>query len=193
MKIIIEQISTVSENINEIVVYVGYTDGVSISGKGEFRFSLTNINNADDFQNSVISSCLNFANVVNNWNITEDDILWLGVNKEVGYTDGLGGVVIQNANKSTGVTLNKLTGQITTNAAALAAAAEISFIVSNSLCGANDMIVINHKSGGTLGSYMIEANAISAGAFRVTIGNVSAGSLSQAIVLQYAIIKGAVS
>lgn len=109
---------------------------------------------------------------------------------KIGYYTGLGGTVTQATSKSTGVTLDKLTGQITMNNAALAAAAEVTFTVTNSTVEATDCVVINHANTGTAGAYVVSANSIAAGSFAVTVSNVSAGSLSEAIVLNFIVIKG---
>ncbi len=97
--------------------------------------------------------------------------------------------VTQATNKSTGVTLNKTTGKIVMNNEALAAAAEASFTVTNSRVAADDVVVVNHASGGTAGSYLVAANSVAAGSFKITVSNVSAGSLSEAIVLQYRVLR----
>ena len=99
------------------------------------------------------------------------------------------GSVTQATNKATGVTLNKVAGVITMADAALAAAAEVSFTVTNSECTASDVVVVNHASAGTAGSYLVQANSIAAGSFAITVANVSAGSLGEAIVLNYQILK----
>ena len=104
-----------------------------------------------------------------------------------------GGTVTQATNKSTGVTLNTESGQITMNDAALAAAAEVSFTVTNSKVAATDVVVACHGSAGTAGSYLVNANAIAAGSFAVTVSNVSGGSLSEAIVINFGALKGASS
>ena len=111
--------------------------------------------------------------------------------KAIGYVDG--GTVTQATNKSTAVTLNTLSGQITMNNAALAAAAEVSFTVTNSEIAATDVVVVNHGSAGTAGSYLVAANTIAAGSFAITVSNVSAGSLSEAIVINFVALKGASS
>ena len=100
------------------------------------------------------------------------------------------GSVTQATNKGTAVTLNKVAGVVTMNGAALAAAAEVSFTVTNSECTASDVVIVNHASAGTAGSYLVQANTIAAGSFKITVSNVSGGSLSEAIVLNYKIIKG---
>ena len=105
----------------------------------------------------------------------------------------IGTTVTQATNKGTGVTANAASGQITMNNAALAAAAEVSFTVTNSEVAATDVVVVNHGSAGTAGSYLVQANTIAAGSFAITVTNVSAGSLSEAIVLNFVALKGASS
>jgi len=111
----------------------------------------------------------------------------------MGYGTGAGGAVTQLTSKSTGVTLNKVTGAITLNNAALADATTVTFLVTCSACAADDVVTAIHKSGGTAGAYLVWAHSPTAGTFSISVRNVSGGSLSQAIVLQYAIFKGAVS
>lgn len=110
-----------------------------------------------------------------------------------GYTTGAGGTVTQLTSKATGVTLNTLSGRITTHNAALAAAAEVTFIVTNSQAAATDVPCVAHASGGTAGAYDVFVSAVAAGSFRITISNMSAGSLSEALVINFVIIKGATS
>ena len=107
----------------------------------------------------------------------------------IGYTTGAGGAVTQLTSKSTGVTLNKLCGAITTHNAALAAAAEVSFTVTNNTVSANDVPVVAIKSGAVAGTYLIDVTAVADGSFRITISNVSTGSLSQSLILNFAVIK----
>lgn len=104
-----------------------------------------------------------------------------------------GGTVTQLTNKATGVTINKARGQITTTNAALAAAAEVKFTVTNNTVAATDVPVVAIASGGTSGSYLICVSAVSAGSFDITLSNASAGSLSQALVINFAIIKAVAS
>ena len=104
-----------------------------------------------------------------------------------------GGTLTQAPNTATGVTLNTESGQITMNNAALAAAAEVTFTVTNSKIAATDVVVDNHGSAGTAGSYLVNANTMASGSFKVTVSNVSAGSLSEAIVINFVALKGASS
>lgn len=108
----------------------------------------------------------------------------------VGYSAGNGGTETQATSKSTGVTLNERTGQITMHDAALAADTAVSFALTNSLITATDMVLCQHQSGGTAGAYTVTAQAGS-GSATITVRNVTAGSLGEAIVLQFAVFKGA--
>lgn len=105
---------------------------------------------------------------------------------------GVGGTVTQATSKSTGVTLSKQTGQITMNAAALASDTTVSFVLTNTMIAATDFLGMNHISGGTPGSYLLNAQC-AAGSATINVRNITAGSLSEAIVIQFVLIKGATS
>lgn len=110
----------------------------------------------------------------------------------VGYGAGAGSAVTQITTKATAVSLNTITGQITTQGAALNDATNVSFTVNNPQIFANDNVVVNHISGGTTGAYQITAsNIIANTSFKITIRNVSGGTLSEILVLQFSIIRGA--
>jgi hypothetical protein len=100
----------------------------------------------------------------------------------------VGGTVTQATDKSTGVTLSKVTGQITMNAAALAASTTVSFVLTNTVIAATDLLVLNHVSGGTLGSYTLNSQP-AAGSATINVRNVSLASLSEAIVIGFAVVK----
>lgn len=108
----------------------------------------------------------------------------------LGYATGAGGAVTQLTSKATGVTLNKLSGQITTFNDALAATTSVSFVVTNSLIEAGDVVMLNMVSGGTVGAYEISVDALAAGSFTVNLYNRTGGSLSEALVLNFVAIKG---
>ena len=105
-----------------------------------------------------------------------------------GYATGAGGVVTQATSKATGVTLSKSTGQITLDAAALAASTTVSFTLTNTVIEAGDILVMNHISGGTAGSYSLNAQS-AAGSASINVRNISLGSLSEASVVAFAVIK----
>jgi len=108
----------------------------------------------------------------------------------LGYATGAGGAVTQATNKATAVTINKPTGQITLNNAALAANTSVAFTVSNNLVVATDNIIINRSSGGTAGAYHVWVDSVAAGTFVVYVRNITGGSLSEAPILNFSIIKG---
>jgi hypothetical protein len=108
----------------------------------------------------------------------------------IGYTTDAGGTVTQLTSKATAVTLDKITGQITTHNAALAAATEVTFTVNNSTVAATDTVIVNLASGGTTNTYITGVHTVAAGSFDIIIGNMSTASRSEALVLNYAVIKG---
>ena len=108
----------------------------------------------------------------------------------VGYHVGAGGSVNQTTNKSTAVTINRCNGIITMNAAALAANTEVQFTVNNSMFDSNDNVIVSHRNVGTLGAYLVQVCDFSAGAFKISVRNMTAGSLSQGIVIKFTVIKG---
>jgi len=107
----------------------------------------------------------------------------------IGYVAGAGGAATQATSKSTGVTLNKVAGQITMNAAALAADASVSFILTNSVIAASDVLIVNIGAGATADAYMVTVDQVAAGSARIQLRNVSASPLSEALVLNFAVIK----
>lgn len=109
----------------------------------------------------------------------------------VGYAAGAGGAVTQATSKSTGVTLNKQSGQITLNNAALAAATSVSFTLTNSVIAATDTVIVNIGSGATVDAYTVDVTAVAAGSCRIQVRNESGASLGEALVLNFAVIKAA--
>ena len=111
----------------------------------------------------------------------------------LGYGTGSGGTVTQATNKGTPVTLNKPTGQITMNNAALAGGASIGFTLSNSLLATTDNLLMTFVDGsGTTAVYTATPQVNAGGAF-IVIRNTSGTSYSEAIKWNFAVIKGATS
>ena len=108
---------------------------------------------------------------------------------ELGYTADAQGTVTQLTDKSTAVTLNKSAGRITMNNASLATATNATFTLNNSLISANDTVILTISGGqATPGSYNVFANALGTGTVSITLRNISGGPLSEAVVINYAII-----
>jgi hypothetical protein len=99
------------------------------------------------------------------------------------------GTVTQATNKSTGVTLDTITGVITTNAASLAATTSVNFTVTNATVAATDVVHLCIASGATAGSYGCSVDAVAAGSFRVHLRNVTGGALAEAVVINFGVLK----
>ena len=109
----------------------------------------------------------------------------------LGYGTGSGGTVTQATSKSTAVTLNKPAGKITMNNAALLSSASVIFILTNSLVGSNDLVLVNTDG---FSNYTTDCVAVTgSGTAYIRVTNISASSLSDAVVINFAIIKGASS
>jgi ribosomal protein S9 len=108
--------------------------------------------------------------------------------QELGYAPGAQGTATQATDKSTGVTINKSAGRITMNNAALAGNTAVSFTLTNNTISTNDAIIVNVSGGGTAGAYTTYISSMTLGSAVVTLRNLTAGSLSEAVILNFAII-----
>lgn len=109
--------------------------------------------------------------------------------EQLGYTAAAQGTVTQLTSKSTAVTLNKPAGVITMNNAALNTATNATFTLNNSFISPNDTVILTISGGqATPGSYNVFANALGAGSVSITLRNISGGPLSEAVVINFAII-----
>jgi len=108
----------------------------------------------------------------------------------LGYGTGSGGTVTQATSKSTAVTLNKPTGRITMNNAALGAGASVNFSLNNSVFGDADVCIVNPLSSD---SYTVTVYQSYSGVINMRVTNFSAGSLSDALQIKFAIIKGSIT
>jgi hypothetical protein len=111
--------------------------------------------------------------------------------QEIGYSAGAQGAVTQLTSKSTGVTLNKSAGRITMSGVELAANTAVSFTLTNSTISTNDAIIVNVSGGGTAGAYTTYISSMTSGSAVVTLRNLTASALSEAVIINYAIIHSA--
>lgn len=107
----------------------------------------------------------------------------------VGYSTGGGGAVTQITSRTTGVTLNKLAGQITLVSAA-GSTTPATFTVTNSTVGVNDVVLVVEKSG--TDTYTMDVTAVAAGSFNIT-SNTKTGTTTESPVFSFVVIKGAAS
>lgn len=111
----------------------------------------------------------------------------------MGYGTGAGGTVSQGGNKSTGVTLNKPAGEITMQNTNLASDTTVQFTLTNSTIAARDLLILNIVGGAATGAaYNLDATC-SAGSAVISVRNITGGTLGEALVLRYAVIKGSIA
>jgi hypothetical protein len=109
--------------------------------------------------------------------------------EQIGYTAAAQGTVTQATDKSTAVTLNKPAGRITMNNASLTTATNATFTLNNSFISANDTVILTISGGqATAGSYNVFANSLAAGSVSISLRNISGGTLSEAVVINFAIL-----
>ena len=125
---------------------------------------------------------------------TEVDANFNNLNGDkAGYIAGEGGTISQTGNKSAEVILNdKKCGTITMNNEEMTTNQIKFFTFTNNQIAATDIVVLNHASGGTAGKYVLNA-AAAAGSAVITVTNISTGSLSEAIVIRFAVIKATIT
>jgi hypothetical protein len=110
----------------------------------------------------------------------------------MGYVTGAGGAVTQITNRSTGVTINKLCGTITTDNTSLAAEAAAEFTVTNDKVDVGDVVVTSIQSGTDGGNTDVFVSTVAKGSFKIKVSNnnVASGTAETgAILINFAIIK----
>jgi len=109
-----------------------------------------------------------------------------------GLRKGLGGTVTQLTNRTTGVTLNKICGTITTNNASLAAENAAEFTVTNAKVGIADVVLVCQQSGSNSGNTDVYVSGTAEGSFKIKVANnnVAAGTAETgAILINFTVIK----
>jgi hypothetical protein len=115
------------------------------------------------------------------------------ITKPFGYGgSGTGGTVTQLTSRTTGVTLNKLSGQITLFAAtALSGHASNEFTLTNSFIDPTDVVHVCFASGLTGASYGVTVTAVNSGSCKITVSNFSnSATPADTPVLNFVVIKG---
>lgn len=172
------------------------TSGVSFPGSftGMTLISATTITGVTTTNGGNLSLS---ANTIASTNTNGDIVITPNGTGEVTFTKpfgyggtGTGGAVTQLTSKSTGVTLNKLSGQITMNNATLNRNTAVTFTLTNSYIDATDVAIICISSGATANAYSLSVGAMAAGSCTICLYNHLSGSdLSEAIVLNFAVVK----
>ena len=103
-----------------------------------------------------------------------------------------GSTVTQATNRTTGVTINSLSGTITTNNTSLAAEAVAAFTVTNSEVAIDDVVLVSIRSGSNGGNTKATVTTVAAGSFAITIANdnAAAGTAETgAIIINFIVVK----
>ena len=114
------------------------------------------------------------------------------VNGTLGYggAGGIGGSVTQAGGKAAAVTLDKVCGQVTMDAAALPAGASVGFTLNCSKIAATDTVIVNIAGGAADSSaYGVSVGRMAAGSCDIVVRNGSGGALSEALLLNFAVLK----
>ena len=106
----------------------------------------------------------------------------------LGYPTGAGsgGAITQSGSRTSGVTLNKLTGQITLLAGA-GSVTPATFTVTNSTVAAVDTVIVNCSS--STNTYLTFVTAVGASSFNITYYT-TGGTASDSPVFNFTVIKG---
>jgi hypothetical protein len=109
----------------------------------------------------------------------------------VGYGAGSRGTVTQLTSKVTTVILNAVCGTITTSNSALTANQEVGFQLTNSTIGVNDVVIVNPGTSTNINAgYAVRIGSSFNGGTAIMIKNLTAGTLSDILVINFAVIKG---
>lgn len=127
------------------------------------------------------------SSTLNRTYITNSD---LSNNSVANITPGISSVT-QSTSKTTSVVLNALTGKITMNNAPLASGANAVFYQNNSTVAIDDVIIGNivADSVASIATYSLSAHPQPGGNILWCLINISGGSLSEAPVINYSVIK----
>lgn len=104
----------------------------------------------------------------------------------IGYAVGSGSTVTQATSRTTGVTINSITGSITLVSDAGSATWQ-TFTVTNSAVTAKDVIIVNQQTGKDL--YMISVTNVGAGSFKISFAT-TGGTTTETPVINFSVIKG---
>lgn len=168
-------------NENNITVGAVHCD-LNIDGSSEIYFDTTpaGIRTSD---RRVISSRLTK---------TGDFLLTSGTGV-LGYGTGSGGTVTQLTSKSTAVTLNKPSGSVIMNNAALASQANTYFEINNNKFLSTDGVVITQNDAGSYlaANYDVWVTYKVDGVMGLVVKNLSPSTLSDAVRFRFDLIRGA--
>ena len=171
---------TITVDLPSTVTLTGNVVGGNISTGGLIT-ATGNLNAGNIITAGIMSSTGNatHGNIISYGSITSNNT------GGVGYATGAGGAVTQLTSRTTGVTINKITGAITLFSAAGSASYQ-TFIVTNSTVAATDVIIVNQKSG--TDKYEAFVTNVAASSFSITFAT-TGGTTTEQPVFNFAVIK----
>ena len=108
----------------------------------------------------------------------------------LGYATGSGGsATAQSGNKSATITLDKINGKMTMHNESMSANDIKTFQFTNSTIAATDVVIVNIASEGTPGNYLIGVSSVSSGNCEITLKCIAGTNITDALVLNFAVIK----
>ena len=130
------------------------------------------------------------GNIVGNATTTTATIGELRVSGNVTFNANVNNAVTNGFNKAGGTAVaNGRTGQITSLADIIAKGSAATFTITNSYITNKDVVIVNIASGASIDAYSVSVTAVNNGNCQVTVTNNGSGSLSQALVFNFAVIK----
>lgn len=117
-----------------------------------------------------------------------------GATLPIGYAVGAGSSVTQTTNRSTAVTINNPTGQITTNTTSLASGAIAVFTVNNTTVQGTDTIILSlTNSLDNAHQILFVVQGVASGSFQISYFNNTALASTTAYVFNFNVIHGITS
>lgn len=167
-----------------------YTAPLGTSTK-TLTMTMTADTGATVYGNVTAANIIVSGNIVGNLTTTTAGINNLNVSGNIAYNAATNNATVtQLTSKSTAVTCNGRTGQITTAASSLAKGAAVTFTVNNSyVTSATDIPVVAFQNGATADSYAVSVTRVQPGSFNITITNNGVGALADTIIINFAIIR----
>lgn len=154
----------------------------------------TCVYNGVEYYSKINSNTGNTPAVNANWGLIGDLLNLLITNGTAfGYGTGSGGTVTQLTSKSTAVTLNKPSGRIIMNNSELVQNTKVAFLLYNSNISEYDNILITVVNGSTVLTQYEVRGRCAGGVAEIVLSHTYTGTLVDALVLTFTVIKGAIS
>ena len=107
---------------------------------------------------------------------------------DIGWSTGLGVSVVQGTNKANTVVADGPCGNVVMDSAALSNGANVGFRLQNGFIGPSSILILNIANGATQGAYQVQVEAVETGNANIRLYNVYGASLSESVVLNFAVL-----